>query len=219
MMKHRSPIALGFSLLLLLVLSFPRLHAQTVALRTNTLLWATEAANLGIDLTINDYSTLGLSGVWSLHDSWIHHTNVKGLQLEYRYWFTHQPLHSLFVGPVAGLMHYRIDDDPHTQYTVPAGIQMGYAWSLSRHWNIEALYGVGYLFYTRASSSTYIGPLYPRDPAPVPEVSPSGSVVTVPEASPSVSVATVPEASPSGSSGTSHKFTTINLGLSISYVF
>lgn len=180
------------------------LQAQTVALRTNALLWGAEAANVGLDFTINDFSTLGVSGVYSFRDSWIHETNVRGLQLEYRYWFTHQPFYGLFVGPVAGIFHYRIHDDATWQYTVPAGLQFGYAWSLSKHWNLEALYGVGYLFYNRETPYTHSTGLEPDFP------SEGNSAI-----SESVSVYT--QQTPQYTKH--HKFTTINLGLSLSYVF
>ena len=160
------------------VLSANRASAQTVALRTNALLWGCEAANISIDLTANECSTIGVTGVFSMSDSWLHDTHVNGLQLEYRYWFSHQPFHSMFVGPVAGLLHYTVDDDAHTQLAVPAGLQAGYAWTLSRHWNIEALYGVGYMYYERAYEAADKVRVHHR-----------------------------------------HKFTTINLGLNVSYIF
>jgi hypothetical protein len=128
-----------------------QLSAQTVALRTNALLWGAEAANVSVDLTVSESSTIGITAAISVHDSWIHNTNAKGGQVEYRYWFSHQPFHRLFVGPIGGIFHYTIDDDTDTQTCVPAGINAGYAWTLSNHWNVEACYGVGYLYYNRAS--------------------------------------------------------------------
>ena len=153
--------------------------AQTIALRTNAMLWGAEAANVSVDLTVNEYSTIGITGIYSLADSWVRDTNLKGGQVEYRYWFSHQPFHRLFVGPVVGIFHYKIEDDKDTQTCLPAGLNAGYAWTLSTHWNAEAYYGIGCLFYNRASRNE-------KD----------------------VVVKT-----------NHHKFTTINLGLSISYVF
>ena len=155
------------------------LSAQTVAVRTNALLWGAEAANCSVDLTLSEHSTVGITGVYSVHDSWIRDTNLKGWQIEYRYWFSHQPFHRLFVGPIAGIFHYSVDDDRDTQTCVPAGINVGYAWTLTNHWNVEACYGVGYLYYNRASRDAYD------------VISKSGH----------------------------HKFTSINLGLNLSYVF
>lgn len=161
------------------ILTGDGLNAQTVAVRTNALLWGAEAANVSVDLTVSEHSTVGITGIFSVHDSWIRDTNVKGGQIEYRYWFSHQPFHRLFVGPIAGIFHYSIDDDLDIQTCVPAGINAGYAWTLSTHWNIEACYGVGYLYYNRASRGV-------ND-----KISKSNH----------------------------HKFTTINFGLNLSYVF
>ena len=155
------------------------LAAQTVVVRTNALLWGAEAANVSVDLTVCEHSTVGITGVYSVHDSWIRDTNLRGGQIEYRYWFSHQPFHRLFVGPIAGLFHYTIDDDQDSQTCVPAGINVGYAWTLSTHWNVEACYGVGYLYYNRASRDAF-------------------DVI---------------------SKSNHHKFTSINLGLNLSYVF
>lgn len=189
---------------LLFSLSIGASYAQTVALRTNALLWGAEAANLSVDFTINDYSTLGVTGVYSFQDSWIHEANIRGAQIEYRYWFSHQPFYSMFVGPVAGIVHYRIDDDTNWQYAVPAGIQVGYAWSLSRHWNLEAVYGVGYLYYNRATSATKGVGLVP-------------DFVSQESADATSTSFVVSSNEPQYTSH--HKYTTINLGLSISYVF
>ena len=156
-----------------------QLYAQTVAVRSNALLWGAEAANLSVDLTVNECSTVGITGIFSFHDSWIRHANLKGAQIEYRYWFAHQPFHRLFVGPIVGIFHYSVEDDHEMQTCVPAGINVGYAWALSSHWNVEACYGVGYLYYNRASRDAF----------------------------------------DAVSKSDHHKFTTINLGLNLSYVF
>ena len=102
------------------------LSAQTVAVRTNALLWGAEAANVSVDLTVSEHSTVGITGVYSVHDSWIRDTNLKGGQIEYRYWFSHQPFHRLFVGPIAGIFHYTVKDDQDIQTCMPAGINVGY---------------------------------------------------------------------------------------------
>lgn len=156
-----------------------RLSAQTIAIRTNAFLWGAEGANLSVDFTASESSTIGVTALFSVADSWIHKANLKGCQLEYRYWFSHQPFHSMFVGPIAGIFHYRIDDDTQSQLCMPAGLNCGYAWTLSNHWNLEACYGVGYLYYRRAALDEMGAQTYSDH----------------------------------------HKFTTINLGLNISYVF
>lgn len=192
MMNNKILRPLLLSFVLLLVAGFQNLQAQNVAVRTNALLWGTETANVSLDFTINRFSSLGITGAWSFSDSWIHSAHVQAGQIEYRYWFTHQPFYSMFVGPVVGIAHYRIDDDASNQIAIPAGIEFGYSWSLSRHWNLEAVYGVGYLYYNRTTPYTVSDGLF----------SPSGDVLS-----------TDPQVTHH------HMFTTINLGLNISYVF
>lgn len=186
MMSHNNTIVFRLSVLLAfacMVLSpmqhCNKLKAQTVAVRTNALLWGAEAANVSVDLTVSERSTIGITGVFSIADSWVRDTNLKGGQIEYRYWFSHQPFHRLFVGPIAGIFHYSVEDDRDAQTCVPAGINVGYTWTLSTHWNVEGCYGVGYLYYNRASRNVY-------------------DVI---------------------SKTNHHKFTTINIGLNLSYVF
>lgn len=154
--------------------SFGSLRAQTVAVRTNAMFWAVEAANVSVDLTINECTTLGVTGVYSVADAWIKDAHVQGIELEYRYWFSHQPFHRLFMGPMAGIFHYRIDNDVKDQTAVPMGINAGYALTLTDHWNVEASYGLGCLFYKRIDGKSV---------------------------------------------ASHHKFTSLNLGLSIAYVF
>ena len=186
MMSHkitiflRQSVVLAFAWLALSpMLCGNKLNAQTVSVRTNALLWGAEAANASVDLTVSEHSTIGITGVFSIADSWVRDTNLKGGQIEYRYWFSHQPFHRLFVGPIAGIFHYSVEDDRDTQTCVPAGINVGYTWALSTHWNVEGCYGVGYLYYNRASRNIY-------------------DVI---------------------SKTHHHKFTTINIGLNLSYVF
>ena len=164
-------------LLATLVLGGQRVKAQTLTLRTNALMWGLEAANVSVDLTVSDCSTIGLTGVYSIQDAWVRDLNVKGVELEYRYWFSHQPYYRLFMGPIAGIFHYSYDNYPSAQMAIPVGLNAGYALPLTDHWNVEACYGLGCLFYNRAGATADL----PRE--------------------------------------RNHKFTTINLGLNLCYVF
>ena len=172
--RRQHPLLLVVALLAFC--SICRVQAQTLALRTNALFWGVEAANLSADFTVNECSTIGITGIYSLQNSWLREANVRGAELEYRYWFSHQPFHRLFMGPMVGIFHYSYDDYPARQLAVPVGLNAGYAWTLTDHWNLEACYGLGCLFYNRTDRSTDTTTRY-------------------------------------------HKFTSINLGLSLSYVF
>ena len=126
-----------------------RAQAQSVVLHSNLALWAAEAANAGIDFAVNDYTTVGGTVIVSFDDSWVKDVNLNGIQLDLRFWPTRRLLQSFFVGPQLGLYHYRMDEprcvERHTALT--AGIEFGYGWMLSRHWNLDLSYGAGYLFW------------------------------------------------------------------------
>lgn len=124
-------------------------YSQTVVVHTNMALWAAEGANLGVDLAVNDFQTVGVTAMATLGESWVKKTDLSGMQLDYKFWLTRKLLQGFFLGPQFGLYHYRMDEDRsvlrHTALT--AGIQGGYGWMLSRHWNLDVAYGAGYLLY------------------------------------------------------------------------
>ena len=142
------------TVLLLMAGGMHRAQAQAVVVHTNVALWAAEAANLGIDFTINDYMTVGGTAIVSMDDSWVKDVNLNGLQLDLRFWPTRRVLQSFFVGPQLGLYHYRMDEPASTprHTALTAGLEFGYGWMLSRHWNLDLSYGAGYLFWADPSA-------------------------------------------------------------------
>ena len=125
-------------------------QAQTVVVHSNALLWAAKCANVGVDLTVNDYQSIGVTGLVTMGDSWIKKMNGSGLQLDYRFWFKHKLFQDFFFGPQLGLYHYRKDGEDssvqrHTALT--AGFVSGYGWMINRHWNVDVTVGAGYLLY------------------------------------------------------------------------
>jgi hypothetical protein len=150
------------------------LQAQKVAVKSNLLMDATLSPNLGIEVGIAPRWTLDLSGqinAWTLsHERKWKHWMV---QPEARYWFcerfnrhflaVHLQGGEFNVGNFDGVDNNPVApvDDCHgfnflgTEYTrlyhnryegwfAGAGIGYGYAWILSKHWNLEAEIGVGY---------------------------------------------------------------------------
>lgn len=122
---------------------------QTVALHSNVLMWAGQGANAGVDLAVNDYMTIGATGMVTMGDSWIKDVNGSGIQLDTRFWFKRKLFQDFFFGPQLGLYHYRMEEDSsvkrHTALT--AGFVSGYGWMISRHWNVDLYMGAGYLLY------------------------------------------------------------------------
>ncbi len=122
---------------------------QTVVVHSNVLLWAGQGANVGVDLAVNDYQSIGVTGMVTMGDSWIKKYNGSGIQLDYRFWFKRKLFQDFFLGPQLGLYHYRKDEDSsvkrHTALT--AGFVGGYGWMISRHWNVDVTWGAGLLLY------------------------------------------------------------------------
>jgi len=123
---------------------------QTVTVRSNLLMWAGQAANVGVDLAVNDYQSIGVTGFVTIGDSWIRNVNGSGLQLDYRFWFKRKLFQDFFFGPQLGIYHYRKDEEDSSvqrHAALTAGFVSGYGWMINRHWNVDVVLGAGYLLY------------------------------------------------------------------------
>jgi len=125
-------------------------QAQTVVVHSNLVMWAAKCANVGMDLAVNDYQSIGVTGMVTMGDSWVKKVNGSGIQLDYRFWFKRKLFQDFFFGPQLGLYHYRKDGEDssvqrHTALT--AGFVSGYGWMINRHWNVDVVMGAGYLLY------------------------------------------------------------------------
>lgn len=137
--------------------------AQTVALKTNFVYWATSTPNIGLELqTSRQHSVQLFYGLnpWKFSDTekprhWV-------LQPEWRHWFC-QAFNGWFVGvhamggqfnvagdgyPMSILSWAGVFKDLDTKRYegnfVGGGITAGYQWPIAKHWNFEASIGVGY---------------------------------------------------------------------------
>lgn len=131
--------------------------AQTFALKTDLINWATASINLEPEVRVGKKSTiaLGLSyNPWTFKDNkkWRH---IR-VQPEYRFW-TCRPFAGHFLAAHASFTHFNAGnvDLPFNflsaletqrlqgnEYAI--GVGYGYHWILSTHWSIEAELGVGF---------------------------------------------------------------------------
>ncbi len=139
--------------------------AQKVAVKTNLLYDATTTINLGVEFGLAPKWTLDVSGNYN---PWTFSNNKKWkhwlVQPEARYWFCNKMM-GHFVGVHAlggqynvgnvdadfkflGTDFSQLKDHRYEGWMVGAGVAYGYAWALSKHWNLEAEIGLGYV-YTR----------------------------------------------------------------------
>lgn len=137
--------------------------AQDVAVKTNLLYDAFLTVNAGAEVRLAPKWTFDLSGninAWNVNDHrWRHWL----IQPEVRYWFCQEwqghfiAAHAL-VGqynfgnmdfPNLNLLGNKLGDFKHHRYEGwygGLGVAYGYSWILSRHWNIEAEIGFGWVY-------------------------------------------------------------------------
>lgn len=135
-------------------------NAQKVALKTNLLYDATTTPNLGAELAMGKKSTLQLFyglNPWKFASDRTKQLRHWLLMPEYRYW-TCQKFNGHFFGIHALGGQYNVggidlpnpvfkdlDEKRYEGWYAGGGLTYGYQWLLSRHWNLEASVGVGYI--------------------------------------------------------------------------
>lgn len=137
--------------------------AQKAAIKTNLLYDATTTFNLGAEFALSPKWTLDVSGNYN---PWTFSNNKKWkhwvVQLEARYWFCNKMMghflgfHALGgeynIGNIdadfmlLGTDFAKLKDYRFEGWMLGAGIAYGYTWALSKHWNLEAEIGLGYVF-------------------------------------------------------------------------
>lgn len=149
----------GLALILTLA-SLLTANAQKVALKTNPLYDATTTPNLGAELAMGKKSTLQLFyglNPWKFASDRTKQLRHWLLMPEYRYW-TCQKFNGHFFGIHALGGQYNVggidlpnpvfkdlDEKRYEGWYAGGGLTYGYQWLLSRHWNLEASVGVGYI--------------------------------------------------------------------------
>lgn len=154
--------------LILLCLSSFYLFAQqdlgkekgsVIGIKTNFPYWGTATFNAGIEVRLARKWSLeaevGLNPFDGKNDDGIYGKSLKHLRVhpELRYWFC-ETFHKHFIGLHVPYLLYNVSDikilgtenERHQGWGAGAGISYGYSWLLSKHWNLEATVGVGYLY-------------------------------------------------------------------------
>lgn len=136
--------------------------AQNAAVKTNILYDATATVNVGMEFGLAPKWTLDLSGnlnAWSKNE----HTKWKDwmIQPEARYWFCDRfSRHFLGAHLIGGAFNFgninnnisflgtdfsRLSDKRYQGYAYGAGVAYGFAFVLSKHFNLELEAGFGYM--------------------------------------------------------------------------
>jgi len=148
---------------LLFVLCTGTMFAQGIAVRSNLAADALGYVNAGIDLTLNDQTTVCISGV--VGKSFLpllKKTFAVGGQVECRHWFSHQPYEDFFCGVTATPAIYQMTrkGTQHNGFAIPVGFNFGYSWPINRQLNLEASYGAGIIGYTETGGRDNRGNIF-----------------------------------------------------------
>ncbi len=148
-----------------LALSCPtRVSAQDVAIKSNLLSDVAMSPNLGLEVGLAPKWTLNIAGqlnLWTVDNrKWKHYF----VEPEIRYWFCERFAgHFMGIHAIGGEYNFgnlnipynllgsnlrELKDKRYQGWAAGAGIDYGYAWPVHKHWNIEAVLGVGWI-YTR----------------------------------------------------------------------
>lgn len=150
-------------ILMLLALASASCWAQKAAVKTNLIYDATATVNLGAEFALAPKWTLDLSANYNGWDiksdkKWKHWM----AQPEARYWFCNKFM-GHFIGIHAhggqfnmggldldfkflGTNYRNLRDHRYEGWFAGGGIAYGYAWTLGKHWNMEAELGIGYSY-------------------------------------------------------------------------
>lgn len=126
-----------------------RAAAQFFAIRANALAALTATVDIGVEASVADKWTLEASGYWNPLQNDRFSTHFCAVQLGTRYWF-----YESFVGHFIGQHLTYVDYDLGSRtkrYNGRAfglGVSYGYAWMLSKRWNVALEAGIG-LYRTR----------------------------------------------------------------------
>lgn len=148
--------------MLLMVLSFKGIQAQELAFRSSVTMLATLTPNIEVSVPVDKHWTVHLL---VLYNPWVLKENSRFQQLTtmpgVRWWKQQANVH-YFVSAYGIASRYHIGGFFNSKYryngkAFGAGIGGGYSFVLSKHWNIEAEVGVGYVYtdYDKCGWSEY----------------------------------------------------------------
>lgn len=125
-----------------------------IALKTNIIYAATATANIGFEAQVAPRWSIDVSGNFISWKPGGHSYKHWLAQPGARYWFC-EATGGHFVGAHLIGGQYNVynlpfgidlDGKRYQGWGIGAGISYGYSWMLSKHWNIEAEIGVGYIW-------------------------------------------------------------------------
>ena len=126
-----------------------RAAAQIFAVRANALAACGATLNAGAEAALTDNWSLELSGYWNPVNTASLSMNFHAVQLGGRYWF-YESFVGHFLGQHLTYVGYGLGSRTkrYKGHAYGLGVSYGYAWMLSKRWNIALEAGIG-LYHTR----------------------------------------------------------------------
>ncbi|MBQ6693538.1 MAG: DUF3575 domain-containing protein [Bacteroidaceae bacterium] len=124
-------------------------RAQMVAVKSDLVKDALMIPDAGVELVVGGRHTLGLS-VFAATKPWGHNAEILGLSPRFRYWLSGRPFSRLFLGCATQIANYNIEwgKEKYNGNSISAGLLMGYAFNLSKRFNIELAWGTDIMYYS-----------------------------------------------------------------------
>lgn len=164
MKRHRVMLAKSglrkWTLMLFAVCMASSVFGQKIGVKTNLLYDATTTMNLGFEFGLAPRWTLELSGSynpWTLDEG--KNKKIKHLAVipEARYWLCNR-FQGHFFGLHSGYSQFNISavrlpfqskstkNHRYQGWGTGVGLAYGYSWILGKRWNLEATFGLGYIY-------------------------------------------------------------------------
>ncbi len=137
-------------LMVVIIMLMPvKASAQLMALNTDVALLTTQTYNAGVELTISERSTLGLSVLGNYKPWVLKDMRAIAVQPEWRYYISGRPMmyHFFGVSLLAANYNFTWKEENHHGDAAGAGLTFGYVLPLSERLNIDFHAGAGLVFY------------------------------------------------------------------------
>lgn len=124
--------------------------AQMLAVKTNVAFDAVGVPSLALEMTTGNRSTLSIAAAYANKTSWLQgDSRITLVQPEWRVYLSGRPMHSHFVGigAVGADYNLHIKGKWYNGNAAGLGVVYGYAWTMSKRWNLDIHFGVGAIRY------------------------------------------------------------------------
>lgn len=121
--------------------------AQQIAIKTNIITDLGLVPNVGVELVVGEKNSLNVELTGTVSKPWGKDIGLTIGGMQYRYWVAQRSMVQLFIGAGVKVGSYTYNN-PRGLFEADmamAELTAGYAWPLSKRWNLEFSYGIGIL--------------------------------------------------------------------------